>query len=55
MVHKHELQSLIFSMDDNPSNLNVTANIAPLIVQLESAAFRLKSFTVCLLSSIVTS
>jgi len=55
MVHKHELQSLIFSMDDNPSSLNVTANIAPLMVQLESAAFRLKNFMVCLLSTIVTS
>ena len=51
MAHKHELQSLMFTMDNTSSTLNVTANIIPLVYQLENAAFRLKNFTVCLFTT----
>ena len=48
MAHKHELQSIIFTMDDNSSNRSVTANIILSIIKLESAALRLQNFTVCI-------
>ena len=59
MVLKHELQNATFTMDDDlPNHVNVIAtdmtiatDITHVIIQLEHAAFKLQSMTVCLLST----
>ena len=50
MTHKHKLQDVIFTMDDRLSNLTVR-DITHVIIQLEHAASKLQSITVCLLSA----
>ena len=50
MTHKHKLQNVIFTMDDRLSNLTVT-DITHVIIQLELAASKLQSITVCLLAA----
>ena len=49
MAHKHELQRFLFMMKDNKSSLAV--DIAFLMINLETGASKLQSFTVCLLST----
>ena len=49
MAHKHELQRLLFMMNDDESS--AAANITSLIINLENAASKLQSFAVCLLST----
>ena len=52
MTHKHELQDVIFNMNDSLSNLTViSTDITHVIIQLELAASKVQSMTVCLLSA----
>ena len=52
MTHKHKLQDVIFTMEDSLSNLTVISrDITHVIIQLELAASKLQSITVCLLAA----
>ena len=55
MAHKHELQDLLFTMEDNLSSLNViAADITHVITKLEQAGCKLQSITVRLLSTYIS-
>ena len=54
MAHKHELQDLLFTMEDSLSSLNViAADITRVITKLEQAGCKLQNITVRLLSTCI--